>query len=51
MIEGDFPSTVKALYTPLLGEQIGVLKDSMIKVYLGYRNIYEILELFKKKMN
>ena len=43
------PCLVKALYTPGLGEQNGVLKDSMIKVYLGYQNIGEILKLLKKK--
>ena len=43
-------SSTKALYTAGLGEQTGVLKDSMIKVYLGYRNIYEILKLLKKKL-
>ena len=41
----------KALYTPGLGEQSGVLEDLMIKVYHGYRNIDEVLKLFKKKMN
>ena len=30
----------KTLYTPELGEHSGVLTDSMIKVYLGYRNTY-----------
>ena len=39
-------------YTPssqiTLGEQSGVLKESMIKVYLRYRNIDEILKLLKK---
>ena len=38
----------KALYTPGFREQSGVLKDSMIKVYLGYRNIDEILKLLTK---
>ena len=28
----------------------GVLKDSMIKVFLGYRNIDEILKVLKKKI-
>ena len=41
----------KALYTPGLGEQNGVLEDSTKKVYLGYQNIDEILKLLKKKMN
>ena len=31
-------------YNPM-GEQSGALKDSMTKVYLGYRNIDEILKL------
>ena len=39
------------LYTPGQGEQSGVLKDSMVKVYLGYRNIDEVLKLLKKNMN
>ena len=39
------------LYTTGLGEQSGVLKDSMEKVYLGNLNIDEILILLKKKMN
>ena len=41
----------KALYTPGLGIQSGVPKDSMLKVYLGYRNIEEILKLLKKNLN
>ena len=43
----------KALYTPRLGEQSGVKKDSTMKVYiyLGYRNIAEILKVLKEKMN
>ena len=41
----------KALYSPGLGEQSGVLKDSMIKEYLLYRNIHEKLKLLKDKMN
>ena len=45
------PPPRKAIYTPGLGEQSGVQKDSMIKVYLGYRTIDEILKLLKKKMN
>ena len=44
-------STDYALYTPGLGEQSGVLKDSSTEVYLGYRNIDEIIKLLKKKMN
>ena len=39
------------LYTPGLGEQSGVLKDSMMKVYLVYQNTDEILKLLKKIMN
>ena len=39
----------KALYSPGMGEQSGVLKDSMIKAYLGYRNIDNILKLLNKK--
>ena len=35
---------MQRLYTPGLGEQSGVLKDSMVTVYLGYRNINEILK-------
>ena len=42
---------LKALYTPCLGEQSEVLKDSMMKMYLGYQNIDEIFKLSKKKMN
>ena len=38
----------KALDTPGLGEESGVLMYSMIKVYLGYHNIGEILKLLKK---
>ena len=41
----EMPYT-KALYTPGLGEQSGVLNDLMIKLYLGYRNIDELLKLF-----
>ena len=33
-----------------MSEHSGALKDSMIKVYLGYRNIDEILKLLKKKI-
>ena len=39
----------KAIYTSGLGEQSGVLKDSMRKVYLGSLNIDEIFKLMKKK--
>ena len=38
-----------AFYTPGLGEQSGALKDSMIKVSVGYQNIDELLKLLKKK--
>ena len=41
MYEGPLP----ILYTPGLGEQTEVLKDSLIKVFLLYRNIDEILKL------
>ena len=37
-----------ALYAPGLSEQSGVMKDSMIKVCLGYQNIYEILKSLKE---
>ena len=40
--------STKAIYNPGLGKQSGVVKDSMIKVFLGYRNTDEILQLFKK---
>ena len=40
----------KAFYILGLGEQSGVLKDSMIKVCLGYRNTDEIFKLLKKKI-
>ena len=33
------PVQSKGSLTPGLGEQSGVLKDSTVKVYLGYRNI------------
>ena len=43
--------SAKARYTPATGgEQSGVLKDSMMKVYLVYRNIDKILNLLRKKI-
>ena len=44
-----FMELYQGVYTPGICEQSGVLKDSMIKVYLGYRNIYEILKSLKEK--
>ena len=44
-----FVGLFQGLNTPGLGEQSGVLKDSKIKVYLGYRNIDEKFKLLKKK--
>ena len=46
---GPLTSSPKVLYIPGLGEQSGVLNDSMIKVYPGNRNIDEILKFLKKK--
>ena len=42
-------SRAQATYSAGLGEQSGDQKDSMLKVYLGYRNIDEIFKLLKKK--
>ena len=46
-----FPFGTKAVYSPGLGEQSGVIKESIIKVYLGFRIIDSILKLLNKKVN
>ena len=45
-VEGVEP---RPRYSPGLCEQSGILKDSIIKVNIGYRNIDEVLKLLKKK--